>query len=446
MNRAELEKQMERLKLFAILCLLAAVIFAICFFATYEIGVLVLFIYSLLGSLLSLSSYKKSKIKLNNLIAKEQEIIKKQQREAYEANLKTEKEREEFVKLCSTGSWKLDTQKFYKKCLSQKIENLDDPFYLNKAKLILDNTLKANRVPQKYRHLYNSDEKINEYFSNGKKTIEEAEYKKRNTPKSIKLTTGEKEEQTFFNLLKNLSGKSKREKIISLSIEKEQKKIDEINKRISSMEKSRDTLISAPNCIERKSDWAIMGGLAQGIAGPAAGITVAQNALIENQKIEARNNEYRQAKVRLYTNYEIMIIEEKQKLNAIKRQIASNKKTLRELETKIILSDIDKDELFKSFSITSKIKGKKVELTVSNSFVPNVPENIKMVVDGILNVKISYKMIYSEQVIVPLPTLGVPCDKSNRKIKIYNYITQKMPSAVDYDFEITPVSLWVMEQ
>lgn len=40
---------------------------------------------------------------------------------------------------------------------------------------------------------------------------------------------------------------------------------------------------------ERKRDWAIAGGIAEGIAGPAAGVTVAQNIIRENQAIDQRN-------------------------------------------------------------------------------------------------------------------------------------------------------------
>ena len=40
---------------------------------------------------------------------------------------------------------------------------------------------------------------------------------------------------------------------------------------------------------EKKKDWSIMGGIAEGLAGPAAGISVAVNTMNENAKIEAEN-------------------------------------------------------------------------------------------------------------------------------------------------------------
>lgn len=40
---------------------------------------------------------------------------------------------------------------------------------------------------------------------------------------------------------------------------------------------------------EKKNDWAVMGGIAEGIAGPAAGIAVAANAINDNARIEAEN-------------------------------------------------------------------------------------------------------------------------------------------------------------
>lgn len=40
---------------------------------------------------------------------------------------------------------------------------------------------------------------------------------------------------------------------------------------------------------EKKKDWAVLGGIAEGIAGPAAGIVTAANAINDNAKIEAEN-------------------------------------------------------------------------------------------------------------------------------------------------------------
>lgn len=40
---------------------------------------------------------------------------------------------------------------------------------------------------------------------------------------------------------------------------------------------------------EKKTDWAVLGGIAEGIAGPAAGIATAANAINDNAKIEAEN-------------------------------------------------------------------------------------------------------------------------------------------------------------
>lgn len=45
---------------------------------------------------------------------------------------------------------------------------------------------------------------------------------------------------------------------------------------------------------ERKNDWAVLGGIAEGIAGPAAGIATAVNAINENARIEAENTARRE--------------------------------------------------------------------------------------------------------------------------------------------------------
>ena len=46
--------------------------------------------------------------------------------------------------------------------------------------------------------------------------------------------------------------------------------------------------------LESEKDWATYGGLASGIAGPVAGYVAAQNAIIDNQRIRAENEERRE--------------------------------------------------------------------------------------------------------------------------------------------------------
>lgn len=46
---------------------------------------------------------------------------------------------------------------------------------------------------------------------------------------------------------------------------------------------------------EKEKDWAVLGGLAEGIAGPAAGIMTAANAISENERIKTENAARRKA-------------------------------------------------------------------------------------------------------------------------------------------------------
>lgn len=76
-----------------------------------------------------------------------------------------------------------------------------------------------------------------------------------------------------------------------------QEHMEELTRAKKSLESAQSLQKNRYMLYEKKGDWAVAGGLAQGIAGPAAGVVVAQNVIRENQAIDQRNDNITKALV-----------------------------------------------------------------------------------------------------------------------------------------------------
>lgn len=79
------------------------------------------------------------------------------------------------------------------------------------------------------------------------------------------------------------------EKIVKMRPLEIQKHMEELAKAKKDLESSESLQKNSSMLYEKKGDWAVAGGLAQGIAGPAAGYLAAQDVIRENQAIDQRN-------------------------------------------------------------------------------------------------------------------------------------------------------------
>lgn len=379
---------------------------------------------------------------------------KQQQEEKLRAKIELEKrlERErkekeqiekDFDNLCASGKWSFSLEEFYKKCAKQNIENLDDNFYLSKAKLLLDNMLKEDKVSKKYWDLYDNEEKLKEYFVKGKTTVENIELKKKNTPVAVRLSKSEKEEQTFLNSLKSENGIKKRKKILNRIVQDGDKRLQELRKGKQALNDLAIFTIQSAHT-QSKQDWATIGGIASAIGGPTAGLVAAQQAIIENERIEVqnqRNKEYASSTASSYLNTALDVSnEEDQMIEFLKPYKSLLKKT----DEILVLDGITTLEIFEELKIVANISGNKLKLDIVNTYIPDVPKEIKIVADGTLNVKISCDSIFVDEIIVPFSLMGILCDGGNGVC--YNYLNKKLPGNREYDFEISPVSLWLMEE
>ena len=92
-------------------------------------------------------------------------------------------------------------------------------------------------------------------------------------------------EQAQYDVLNEFSSYKGQEKKIAILTK-------EYNETAKSLQGTKDAIsMTLAPPLEKEHDWAVMGGLANGLAGPGAGIATAVNAQIENAQIRARNSQ-----------------------------------------------------------------------------------------------------------------------------------------------------------
>lgn len=139
---------------------------------------------------------------------------------------------------------------------------------------------------------YDSDEKVRNAFLIGKQSVEEKEAKKN---EEEKLKTIKAEEQEIYQKNKKYYGLKGREKSLAYCSEQIKLCTEELKK----LDKHKDNLhewgrTSYALGKEKEGNWAVLGGLASGIAGSAAGLATALDVQSKNAEVRERNESFAQ--------------------------------------------------------------------------------------------------------------------------------------------------------
>lgn len=183
---------------------------------------------------------------------------------------------------------------------------------------------------------------------------------------------------------------------------------------------------------EKKKDWAILGGIAEGIAGPAAGIITAANAINDNAKIEANNAARREWGVKQNAFYQNLASQAEQK-----RKTALSMKELQE-KYMAVLS-------WKPSTLFSLIKfsGTKADVDAQTGavFVSTSwkQEDKSICIDGALRAKLytgSGQCAGCAYLVMPkVGTVGF-------EGKLTGICASPIKKATHYSVKIEPVDLW----
>ena len=204
--------------------------------------------------------------------------------------------------------------------------------------------------------------------------------------------------------------------------------------------------------LEKKKNWAVTGGIASGIAGPAAGLGMAMHTMRENDKIEQRNAE------RMSTNAQFSaqcdeVAEKGFKIAAEYRKTARDyNNKIETAKTKIVIDNIPADVLYENLTITEKVEyiscsGNylRAKLKISNKYKPEIDGAGKMTTDGYFSIRFlcDSNLEIGRIDNYALPDYGLKCGETTEVTVLLDKYVKGIHDK--YRIEITPKELWLME-
>ena len=339
-------------------------------------------------------------------------------------------------------------------CAEKGIKTLDDKFYLQKARLLADELFQKHDVPIAHRASYSTDELLTKAFNEAKLAIEKEEAEKEAlerkkqeewncTPHTGKPSKEESRAIMAARKVSQVKGTQKRKILLEDEMAELMQKIQDESRAIYAMKKL-GAAISESAYIEKPKDWAVAGGVASAIAGPAAGMAVAMEAMEQNKAIAARNEANIKAARELGSRIELMAAGNSGTYEEYKTAEAE----LNALKEKVVLDDVSSAELEKLLEVTScsAVKNEnnvvKVTFELKNNFIADVPEEVRIVVDGMYVAEIFAGDTCVGQADIPLPLYGVECGKT---AQVTGYCNRYMEKEQVYTVKIKKASLWAME-
>lgn len=372
-------------------------------------------------------------------------------------NTKIEKLNQAF----SEGSWEFPAEKFYQLCYDSKVLALNDDFSVQKAALLAKQLIEEQVIDEFIDDLmivnidllnfdeYLKKENLEKFFAKGEKLFREANERKITEQKQPRNIKPNKNEETFINRsskLFHLYGRDKRTQMLTNLIQ-------DYDDKIQGLKDGEKALIQLGMIYadqqQKESDWAIVGGIAEGIAGPAAGLAAAANTMASNTKIREHNAAMRRASMDIMSGIP-ELSGDRYKLEKEREHI---RQQLRAAESKVVLAEPSKNEIWKNTK-AGKSAVKKNEsgvltvtlpITIKEPFVLDIPDGVSMVVDGTIKGEVWFEDKLVGDVHFPLPLSGIPTNMTEEVA-----LDGMCGRSVEFDGEYTvkiadDQNLWIME-
>lgn len=327
------------------------------------------------------------------------------------------KELEEVLKPIATRNSLLRDQpkEFYLACEKQGIRSLDSESARAKATLIA-------------KQMGYPEGDLDTWFEKSKAKALAADMKKEQE-RLAKLRKSEEEEERELTKFAKYKGREKR---IAMIKELMIPHLQEIEKQ------SRNVQIATGVPLQKEHDWAVAGGIAQGIAGPAAGVVTALNTQAKNEEIRSQNAKNLYAAAQVY-GFAKKRIEEQEK------EIAKINARITEVEVKLIDESLEASlmDFLDISSVTTKIS-ETGAVTVTASVKKNkkviIYDNVDAIIDGTIAAELyqSDKFIGTALLVFPMDGMG------SGKLSGICLCHAKQGEKVEVKFR--PYHLWAMEK
>lgn len=409
------------------------------FFSDSLIGVLIGFVIGILLPLL--------------LVYLRIRAIRNKERQALEEKTRREnEEREAIQQSAKNGTWVFPSEKFYQQCTEQKLANTFGEYGFKKAKTIAEQLIReaCPEADISYFQSYLTEEKLQAFLETGKSQAEQTARKELAESKRVRKANADSYEATFMqrsSAVARLAGCQKRVQMLTDLIGNYDKEIQKLKDGEEAMMQLAMIYTGAK---KKESDWAILGGAANGIAGPVASAAVIWDTMKKNGEIAKYNEGMRKASMDVLSG-SVSVAGNRIKAEEERENI---KVRLEEAKGKIILSKPDANEIWNNIHIGRNYSVKRydsgvlhisISLGFWESFALNIPQGVHMVVDGTIRANVTMDGIDIGTAEFPLPLYGIPCD-ADAKVTLDGMCGWSTEFQGKYSLHFADQqNLWIME-
>lgn len=375
------------------------------------------------------------------------------ERQALEERTRQENEKREAIQQSAkNGTWAFPAEKFYQQCTEQKVVNTSDEYGFKKTKLIAEQLIReaCPEVDMSCFQSYLTKEKLQEFLETGKSQAEQTAKRKLEESKRVREADADSYEAIFMHRSSVVAGLTGCQKRVQMLTDLICDYDEEIQKLKDGEEAMKQLAMIYTGAQKKESDWAILGGAANGIAGPAASAAVIWDTMKKNGEIAKYNEGMRKASMDVLSGT-ISVAGNRIKAEEERENIKIRRE---EAKSKITLSEPDSNEIWNNIHISQKYSVKRYDsgvLHVSISlgflklFALDVPQGVHMVVDGTIRANVTMDGIDIGTVVFPLPLYGIPCE-ADAKVTLDGMCGWSTEFSGKYSLRFANTqNLWIME-
>lgn len=380
-------------------------------------------------------------------------FVGKQKKEEQEEAAQLAREKiDKFNQAGKEHKWTLPAEKFYQQCSNAFITQISNEFEFGKAKAIVEQLVKDD-CPEAdldcFQEYFTKDS-LQNYMRQGKPLAEKTAQRKLEESKRVLPANATKEEAKFIRRADALSVKTSCNKRVTMLTDL----LEDCDQRIKELHDGEEAMLQLATIYagmqKKEKNWASIGGFAEGLAGPAAGIMAASDAMRDNYEIRKYNEEMRQTSIDIIKGAHMSNITDQYKL---KKERGNIQQQIEEAKTKVTLTNPTAQQIWNHFSVGDarvvKNESGVLECSVSvrqeEPFHLDVPNGVNMVVDGTLEGDIWIEEMYVGSVDLPLPLYGIPCNTSS-EVTVDGMCGKSMEYIGKYSLKLRAAqNLWIME-
>ena len=377
----------------------------------------------------------------------------KRERQALEEKTKREnEEREAIQQSAKNGTWVFPSEKFYQQCNEQKLANTFGEYGFKKAKTIAEQLIReaCPEADISYFQSYLTKEKLQAFLETGKSQAEQTAKKKLEESKRVREADADSYEAIFMHRSSAVAGLTGCQKRVQMLTDLISDYGEEIQKLKDGEEAMKQLAMIYTSAQKKESDWAILGGAANGIAGPVASAAVIWDTMKKNGEIAKYNEGMRKASMDVLSGTisvagnRIKAEEERENIK-IRQEEAKSKITLSEPDSNEIWNNIHIGQNYSVKRYDSGVLHVSISLGFLRSFALNVPQGVHMVVDGTIRANVTMDGIDIGTVVFPLPLYGIPCE-ADAKVTLDGMCGWSTEFQGKYSLRFSDQqNLWIME-